>query len=379
MRIGIFTHSTIPRGGVVHAVELADRLAALGHDATVIAPGREGSAFFRDGPASRRIVGVTRGRDLAEDVAHRIEAIAGAFASRDADCFDVWHAQDPISANALSRLRARGRIAGFVRTVHHVDTHGDPQLDAWQRAGIADASRLFCVSRLWRTILRERHGAEADIVGNGVDRTRFSPHADARDTALAARLGLAAAAGPIFLSIGGIEHRKNSVAILDAFIRIHAERPSARLVIAGGASLLDHAPARAAFERMLSSSTAAAAVIRAGVVDDDDMPALYRLADALVFPSRAEGFGLCPLEAMASGRPVIVSAIPPFTEHFDTDDCLWADPDDVGSIATAMRDAVSAPCAARYGASGDAVAARFDWSAVALRHLELYAGERHHA
>ncbi len=52
------------------------------------------------------------------------------------------------------------------------------------------------------------------------------------------RLGLGA--GPIFLAVGGIEERKNTVRILDAFAQIAAMRPDAELVVAGGASLLNH-------------------------------------------------------------------------------------------------------------------------------------------
>ena len=50
------------------------------------------------------------------------------------------------------------------------------------------------------------------------------------------------------------------------------------------------------------------------------MPALYRAADALVFPSVKEGFGLVVLEAMASGVPVVTSRIAPFTEYLGDGD-----------------------------------------------------------
>ena len=68
------------------------------------------------------------------------------------------------------------------------------------------------------------------------------------------------------------------------------------------------------------------AVVCLGPVPDADMPALYRLADALVFPSVKEGFGLVVLEAMASGMPVVTSRIAPFTEYLDDDDVVWCDP-----------------------------------------------------
>ena len=54
------------------------------------------------------------------------------------------------------------------------------------------------------------------------------------------------------------------------------------------------------------------------------MPALYRCADVLVLPSLNEGFGLVVLEAMASGTPVVISRIAPFTEYLREGDVSWA-------------------------------------------------------
>ena len=62
------------------------------------------------------------------------------------------------------------------------------------------------------------------------------------------------------------------------------------------------------------------AVIRTGPLPQALMPALYRAADALVFPSVKEGFGLVVLEAMASGVPVVTSRIAPFTEYLGDGD-----------------------------------------------------------
>jgi glycosyltransferase involved in cell wall biosynthesis len=61
-------------------------------------------------------------------------------------------------------------------------------------------------------------------------------------------------------------------------------------------------------------SAALGSLILLGKVDDADVPALFRCASVLVFPSLREGFGLVVLEAMACGTPVVVSKIAPFTE-----------------------------------------------------------------
>jgi glycosyltransferase involved in cell wall biosynthesis len=102
------------------------------------------------------------------------------------------------------------------------------------------------------------------------------------------------------------------------------------------------------------------------------MPALYRAADALVFPSIKEGFGLVVLEAMASGVPVVTSRIAPFTEYLGDDDVLWCDPHDAGSITAAMAAAMEPPARSAIVARGFAVAARHDWTTAAHAHLPAY-------
>jgi glycosyltransferase involved in cell wall biosynthesis len=104
------------------------------------------------------------------------------------------------------------------------------------------------------------------------------------------------------------------------------------------------------------------------------MPSLYRLADALVFPSVKEGFGLVVLEAMASGLPVVTSDISPFIEYLGPDDVAWCDPFDVASIAGAMT-AVLGPTRRRDLISRSVrIAARHDWRNTARAHLDVYAG-----
>ena len=106
------------------------------------------------------------------------------------------------------------------------------------------------------------------------------------------------------------------------------------------------------------------------------MPALYRLACALVFASLHEGFGLAVLEAMACGTPVVVSHIAPFTEYLGEGDVCWCDPHDPVSIAGAMRAAADPRQRPDLIANGFAVAARHDWTRTAKAHLPVYAHMR---
>jgi glycosyltransferase involved in cell wall biosynthesis len=138
--------------------------------------------------------------------------------------------------------------------------------------------------------------------------------------------------------------------------------------------VLDHRTYVRAFDRVrerLSAATSAAIDVR-GVVSDAAIVAFVQAADALVFPSLREGFGLVVLEALACGTPAVVSSIEPFTSYLDGADALFVDPHDPGAIADGMTAACEPDVAARLRARGPAVAARFPWRAVAEAHLPAY-------
>ncbi|GAB4068435.1 MSMEG_0565 family glycosyltransferase [Ancylobacter sonchi] len=370
LRIAVLTHSTNPRGGVVHALSLCEALAALGHRPVLHAPDAKGASFFR-APACEAVafkVGPAPA-GMAEMVEQRISDYVDHFERAGTDGFDLFHAHDGISGNALAKLKQRGIIPGFARTVHHIDSFGDPRLAALQERAIRAADGWFTVSRLWQAHLAEAYGIAAALTGNGVDAGRFQPQPDGSEAELRARLGLGA--GPILLAVGGIEARKNTVRILDAFLQLRALHPKAELVVAGGASLLDHGAYQAEFRAMLALHGAQGVHVT-GPLADADMARLYRLADALVFASVKEGFGLCVLEAMASGLPVVVSRIAPFTEYLADDEAIWCDPQRPASIADAMALALRPGTRATFAPRGLAVAVRHDWARVARAHLPLY-------
>ena len=377
LRIALLTHSVNPRGGVVHTIELAQALHDAGHDVTVMAPAAPGQRFFRALRCASELIPVGPApRDMVDMVGSRIDAFTTHLSSLlKHQSFDVIHTHDPIGGNALATLAERGVIGGFVRTVHHLETFAQPQLMAWQARGFRAARQVFCVSRLWQETLQREHGVQAAEVSNGVDSARFSDITQPADAHLAQRLGVVVGA-PVVLAVGGIEERKNTLRLLKAFIALRRERPTAQLVIAGGASLLDHAQYGRDFHALAAASGLAVgsgqAVVVTGPVADADMPGLYRLADVVAMPSVNEGFGLVVLEALASGVPVVVSRIAPFTEYLTDDDCCWADPYDAASIARALASAIDNRSAEQIARSAARLGARFSWAVSAARHALLY-------
>jgi glycosyltransferase involved in cell wall biosynthesis len=112
-------------------------------------------------------------------------------------------------------------------------------------------------------------------------------------------------------------------------------------------------------------------------VADAQMPALYNLARALVFPSRYEGFGLPPLEAMASGTPVICSNAASLPEVVGDAGVLLA-PDDVEGFAQAMvRVARDEAWRNELRERGLRQARKFSWEHAAREMIEMYAQTRH--
>jgi glycosyltransferase involved in cell wall biosynthesis len=176
------------------------------------------------------------------------------------------------------------------------------------------------------------------------------------------------------LTIGGVEERKNTIALLDAFAIVKGFIPEARLTIAGGASVLDHTAYRRAFD-----SCAAELGMRAGIdfelarsVSDAEILAFLHAADAFVFPSLVEGFGLVVLEAMACGVPVVVSNVAPFSDYLTAGDAVLVDPSSPLAIATGMLSALDPRVAERLRARGPVVASRYSWDDVADACLRGY-------
>jgi glycosyltransferase-like protein len=372
LRIALLTYSTKPRGSVVHTLELAEALHRLGHTVCVYALDKDGEGFDRPLACDFKLIPAKLApSDMDGLIQQRIREFVD-FLESDRLTYDCYHAQDCIGANALAILRERGHIAHVVRTVHHIEDYTSPYLQQCQDRSIRNPDLCLCVSTQWQTELLHRYHIAAPRVINGINSQRFSPIPDGSEPALKQQLGLIGT--PIYLTVGGIEPRKNSIRLLEAFAEILADYPSAQFAIAGGATVFDYQEYRNEFFALADrlGVPIGESLILPGVISDADLPVLYRTADAFVFPSVKEGWGLVLLEAIASGLPVITSRQAPFTEFLADSQALLVDPLSSAAIAQAMRSILDPTLAQSLIQNSQPILSQYTWATSAQMHLNHY-------
>lgn len=190
------------------------------------------------------------------------------------------------------------------------------------------------------------------------------------DEAAAARTAeeLGVGTRPFLVTVGAISPRKNLSVVFDALARLERQDGEAPALVVVGGDGNDATRTRAAAE----ASGAAHLIIFAGRLADEQLHHLLSRAAGLVHPSRYEGFGLTPLEAMAAGTPVIAanaSAIPEVVGKSG----LLVDPDDAAAWTAAIRSVVGdAAVSERLQAAGRRRAGELTWDRAAQLTLKVY-------
>ncbi|MGZ8179663.1 MSMEG_0565 family glycosyltransferase [Williamsia sp. SKLECPSW1] len=362
MRIALVTYSTRPRGGVVHTLNLAEALARAGASVSVWSLARDGDpGFFRpvDPAVEVNLVPFAAREDesVADRIVRSIEALSDGI---DRTGHDIVHAQDCISANAVGHC---------VRTVHHLDTFTTPVLVRCHENAIVTPYAHICVSAAVAAEVEAGWGITATVIPNGVDAARFRDAASDDATATADRAAWRDRLGRFVLAVGGIEPRKGSIDLLEAWASLRSRHPDIDLVIAGGETLFDYRDYRAAFDRRAVELKAHPTVL--GPVAEGDLPSLVAACDAFAFPSIKEGFGLAAMEALAAGRPVVTRDLPVLREVFGDTVSYAGGVDDLAStLATALTTEDHDPDAGRR------LAESLTWDAAARSHLDFYERNR---
>lgn len=357
MRIALLTYSTKPRGGVVHTLALAEALVDRGHAVTVWTLGRGGDAvFFRPvAPAvSMRVVPFAPDPDetVGQRIMRSIDTLRAAFT----DDYDIVHAQDCISANA---------VPWCIRTIHHLDQFTTPQLADCHEKAITNPVARICVSKAVAAEVNFGWGYSPAVIPNGVDSDRYIRAAGPSFEAVSDRGRWQQELGNYVLAIGGIEPRKGSIDLLRAFDEVRKKVPAIQLVFAGGETLFDYRDYREEFDRLAARLNVPYTML--GVVDDAQMPSLIAAASVLAFVSTKEGFGLAAMEALSAGVPVVARSLPVLHEVLGGA-ALFAD--DTKGIASAIASALSggSPDPKR----GRTLAQQYRWDSVAARHEDFY-------
>jgi glycosyltransferase-like protein len=357
VRVALLTYSTKPRGGVVHTLNLAEALVASGLDVTVWSLARQGDrGFFREVDPRVRVSLVDFPDAADESVTARIvrsiALLRDAFRQED---YDIVHAQDCISANAVGRC---------IRTIHHLDEFTTPVLAECHEKAVVEPYARICVSNAVAAEVQSGWGLSPTVIPNGVLAQRFSDAASDDPSAKAQRGAWRQRLGRYVLTVGGIEPRKGTIDLVEAHHLLSQRITGLKLVIAGGETLFDYRDYRAAFEHRCADLGVEPLIL--GAVEDDDLPSLVAAAAAFAFPSTKEGFGLAAMEALAAGRPVVTRDLPVLREVF-ADTVRYASTP--AAFAEALFDALES--GADPG-SGRELAASLTWEQAARRHVEFY-------
>jgi glycosyltransferase involved in cell wall biosynthesis len=230
------------------------------------------------------------------------------------------------------------------------------------------SSRVLTVSEASkRDILEYFHipQAKIDVIYNGIDERFWLPPDQEDIERIRERYQLD---GRFVLYAGNIKPHKNLERLIDAFhtLRSHGFEDVKLLII--GDEISKYATLRRAVHRHKLHKH----VRFFGFVPDETLAALYRLASVFVFPSLYEGFGLPPLEAMASGTPVITSNVSSLPEVVG-DAAVLIDPYQSDSIAAALeRVLTDAPLREDLRARGLQRARDFSWDHTARRVRAIY-------
>jgi glycosyltransferase involved in cell wall biosynthesis len=269
------------------------------------------------------------------------------------DGLDVVHYPVTVPVPRVPEART---VVTLLDVQHHELPGMFSRAERWLRSWAYDetarrADRVLTISEHARRGIVEHLGVapeRVEAIPLGVDHARFVPD------------GPAARGLPerYVLYPANMWPHKNHERLLAAFDRLQDR--DLRLVLTGQTY---------GRERLLDGHER---VLHRGHVAHGEMPALYRGALAVVFPSLFEGFGLPPLEAMACGTPVAASDRGAVAEVCGGA-ALAFDPEDVDAIAAAIeRVTQDEPLRARLRAAGVERAAGFTWAKTAAAHVRAY-------
>jgi alpha-1,3-rhamnosyl/mannosyltransferase len=262
----------------------------------------------------------------------------------------------------------------FVVTVHDLFPFQFPEIHSGplprqvnqllMRNAVRRAERIITPSRATALDVKQTfpHSAERVVSIPEAADDRFTNQRDPEaEVAWQMRLGIRP---PYVFYLGQWKAYKNLPILLEAFARVQRTHPNCQLVIAGD-------DPRHPEVRQRAAALPEGSVVLPGRLPESAVPDLYRGAALVVLPSRAEGFGLPVIEAMACGVPVICSDLPVLREIADGV-ALFCDPNDPAAFADAMASMLDVPSNSSLRQLGIERARSFTWERAARQTVEAY-------
>ena len=350
MHIAMLSAEYPPRwGGMGSTVyHLSASLAARGHQVTVITRSGGGG----EPPSIEGVEVVSVGWapiPMAFTRSYGRSALRALKRLHASDPVDVVHIHCPMISWSAKQFRdCRDSVAPVVSSLHGswlgerdglVEASNNKEAAVWanpndlailmtakhysgyERAAIHESSICVANSEATKQDFMQRYSPpenwDCEVVHWGVDTSIFVPlHSDDEDSMaiheeIRSRYGAFSADSNLLLAVGRLAARKGYSSLLRAFASVHASSPSTRLVIVGRGHL------RSRLRRLAKSLGVGESVYFEAGMPFEKLAELFRSADLVVYPSYYEGQGLIPLEAMASGTPVVTVNHGPLPEMVD--------------------------------------------------------------
>lgn len=374
-----------------HVADIAPALAAQNVDLHIITP-LVGDAVPHEQPARNlhvhRVATAVRADNRADLIAdtgcvNRDLEAAGIALHTDLGGFDLIHGHDWLTATTSMALQHAiqrplvatihslewGRMQGHVHTPHSWAIH------TIERELAAHAWRTITVSRYMaqqiHTVL-DVPPSMIDVIYNGVT---LPPHTAADRPAVcttqqrAIRRRYATDHEALICFVGRLVYEKGAQTLLAALPLIRKQVPNAKLVIAG-TGLMEEQLRHAAAELGITEW-----VQFAGYISDAARNELYSVADAAVFPSLYEPFGIVALEAMSHGCPVVVSRTGGLTEIVEPHETgIVIEPNNPDSLAWGVVHTLEHPAwaSARAANALRTLETNFSWQRIAAQTIATY-------
>lgn len=228
------------------------------------------------------------------------------------------------------------------------------------------ATRIITISEFSkREIIAEYniHPSRIDVVGLGCDRQQYRPHDMSEIRSILTKYAISQ---PYIISIGRIDARKHTSAVIKTFEQIRKKGYPGSLVLVGPEGFGGQDVAA-----QILNSSARDHIFSLGWIAEQDKILLLCGADAMIFLSRYEGFGLPVIEAQSCGIPVLCSDAGALSE-VGGDAAIYCNPDDIEECANKALQVVSNGILRdKIRAAGLVNAERFSWRQAAGRTLAI--------